>query len=146
MPLTQDCLTLLVDLTTGHYNRGTQTTSLWLTFLTSVQRSRTLEHTFLVFNSRSMVCIATPTGNMPEASEIQIPPIFQTCSMVVLMVSTVEGFQFIYQTYIDTADLWTLASARVLQWFMFNGWLPPLTLGQGDCAYYCQPFQSLHAG
>ena len=95
MSLTQDCLTLLVDLTTGHYNMGTQTTSLWLTFLTSVQQSRTLEHTFFVFNSRSMVCIATPTGNMPEASEIQIPPIFQTCSMVVLMVSAVEGFQFI---------------------------------------------------
>ena len=43
MPLTQDCLTLQVDLTTGHYNRGTQGTSLWLTFLTSVQQSRTLE-------------------------------------------------------------------------------------------------------
>ena len=43
MPLTQDCLTLLVGLTTGHYNRGTQDTSLWLTFLTSVQQSRTLE-------------------------------------------------------------------------------------------------------
>ena len=123
MPLTEDCLTLLVDLTTGHYNRGTQDTSLWLTFLTSVQQSRTLEHTFFVFNSRSMVCIATPTGNMPEASEIQIPPIFQTCSMVVLMVSTVEGFQFIYQTCIDIAGLWTLASARVLRWFMFNSWL-----------------------
>ena len=39
MPLTEDCLTLLVDLTTGHYNRGTQSTSLWLTFLTSVQQS-----------------------------------------------------------------------------------------------------------
>ena len=73
-----------------------------------------------------MLCIATPTGNIPEASEIQIPPIFQTCSMVVLMVSTVEGFQFIYQTCIDTAGLWTHASARVLQWFMFNSWLPPL--------------------
>ena len=43
MPLTQDCLTLLVGLTTGHYNRGTQDASLWLTFLTSVQQSRTLE-------------------------------------------------------------------------------------------------------
>ena len=43
MPLTQDCLTLQVDLTSGHYNRGTQSTSLWLTFLTSVQQNRTLE-------------------------------------------------------------------------------------------------------
>ena len=44
-PLTQDCLTLLVDLTTGHYNRRAHSASLWLTFPTSVQQSRTLEHT-----------------------------------------------------------------------------------------------------
>ena len=41
-PLLQDCLTLLVDLTTGHYNSSrTDSTSPWLTFLTSVQQSRT---------------------------------------------------------------------------------------------------------
>ena len=55
MPLTQDCLTLLVDLTTGHYNRGTHSTSLWLAFLTNVQQSRTLE-----------LCVQNATMNIDD--------------------------------------------------------------------------------
>ena len=92
MPVAQDCLTLLVDLTTGHYNRGTQGTSLWLTFLTSVQQRGTPEPSLCLTVG---VCIATPTGNIPKASEIQIPPIFRTYNMVVLMVSALEGFHCI---------------------------------------------------
>ena len=60
MLLTEDCLTLLVDLTTGHYNRGTQSTSLWLTFLTSVQQSNifVVESEVIAskFSVEAMVC------------------------------------------------------------------------------------------
>ena len=45
--------------------------------------------------STAGVCIVTLSGNMLEVSEIRMPTMFLTCSMVVLMVSTVEGFHCI---------------------------------------------------
>ena len=83
---------------------------------------------------------------MLEVSEIRMPSMFLICSIVVLMVSTLEDSTVLPNTCIYTAGLWTLASAGVLRWFMFNSWFPPHTLGLEDYAYYCQPFQSLHAG
>jgi len=45
--------------------------------------------------STTGICIITTTGNILEASEIQMPPIFWTCSMEILPMSTLEGFHCI---------------------------------------------------
>ena len=59
---------LLINSTTGHYNStGMYSTGLWSGFLTSIQQGRALEC------SQQHGCIAMPTGNTLEASEIWMP-------------------------------------------------------------------------
>ena len=58
VPLTQDCPTLLIDSTTGHYkSTGTPDTcaNLWLA---SVQQGRVLERTFIALNHMNTYCHA----------------------------------------------------------------------------------------
>ena len=53
----------------------TCSTSLWLAFLANVQQGRVLERGFLALNSMSTRVM--PTGNIPEASEIRMPPYYR---------------------------------------------------------------------
>ena len=77
MPLMQDCPSPLLNSTTGHYyiSIGTWSTSLWLAFLANVQQGRVLERGFLALNSMSTRVM--PIGNIPEASEIRMPPYYR---------------------------------------------------------------------
>ena len=69
----QDCPPRLIEFTTGHYSTGPNSTSLWLAFLASVQQGRALERRALVVLNSTSMCIATPTGNILEGSEIRMP-------------------------------------------------------------------------
>jgi len=47
MPLAQDCLAPVTDSSTGHYNNaGTDSSSLWLIFLASIQQGRAIERVY----------------------------------------------------------------------------------------------------
>ena len=57
MPLTHNCLGMLIYLLTGFYNStGTYSTSLWLAFLASIQQEKALEHTFVELNGMKTHC------------------------------------------------------------------------------------------
>jgi len=59
LPLTQVCLPLLIDSTTGHYNStGMHSTSLWSAFHTSVQQGRALERTFVTLNRITQLLVS----------------------------------------------------------------------------------------
>ena len=72
LPLTQGCPPLLINSTTGHYNRiCMHSTSLWSAFLASVQKGRALERAFVALGTH---CHAYQkyTGSLrnPDASQI----------------------------------------------------------------------------
>ena len=56
---------------------------------------------------------------MLEVSEIQMPPMFLICSIVVLMVSTLEGFHcitkhmYLYSRSLDTCQCWSAMVVHV---------------------------------
>ena len=72
LPLTQGCLPPLIDSTTGYYNSTgmySTTCNLWSAFLARVQQGTCLRSV----QQHRYACIAMPTGNIPEASEIWTP-------------------------------------------------------------------------
>ena len=70
MPLAQDCLAPVTDSSTGHYNNaGTDSSSLWLIFLASIQQGRAIERVYEALR----VCNVAPTKNIPKATEVGTP-------------------------------------------------------------------------
>ena len=71
--------------------------------------------------STAGVCIVTRTGNMLEVSEIRMSPMSLTCSIVVLMVSTLEEFHcitkhmYLYSRSLDTCQCWSAKVVHIQQ-------------------------------